>query len=341
MGRRGRRARSGSALPGAQPAPDGILPGSVPLPAEFVARLGGIFPLSVLPRVEQSFLDPRVVGVRLNPLRGPVCEVLEWAACSGIALTPLAGQPTGFFAAPADRERLTHSTLAEEGRFYVQAPSSQYMSLLLDPQPGETVLDLAAAPGGKTTHLAALMENRGTLSAVEAIRPRFFRLQASLRRMGVSHCRTFLMDGRSVARKTGPRFDRVLLDAPCSSESRMNRMDPRSLQIWSPRKIAECSRKQSGLIESAFQALRPGGRLLYCTCSFAPEENERVVTRLLETHPGEVRMLVPEHLPFESLPGLASFRGERFPEEIQCARRIVPGPVMDGFFLALLEKAGS
>jgi 16S rRNA (cytosine1407-C5)-methyltransferase len=106
--------------------------------------------------------------------------------------------------------------------------------LALAPRPGETVLDLAAAPGGKTLQLAALMQNSGRLSAVEAVKGRFFRLRANLERGGVTNARTFLMDGRAVGRKCPEMFDRVLLDAPCSSEARFSRLDPRSWAHWSP-----------------------------------------------------------------------------------------------------------
>jgi tRNA (cytosine49-C5)-methyltransferase len=160
-----------------------------------------------------------------------------------------------------------------------------------------------------------------------------------------------MTDGRTVGNKVGPRFDRVLLDAPCSGEARFTATDPQSFATWSPRKIKETSRKQIGLIKSAFRSLKPGGRLLYATCSFAPEENERVVARLLEEFPEQAELL-PIELPWASDPtaatiqpaavplltGLTEFDGEVFPAALRHALRILPDERYDGFFLALIQR---
>jgi NOL1/NOP2/sun family putative RNA methylase len=306
-------------------------------PAGFPDRLGEIFPAELLPRIVEALATPRQVGLRVNTLLTSVPAVTQRLHEAGIVVQPLAWQPSGLIAEAVSRAQLVESPLVNDGSLYIQGPSSQFVSLLLAPQPGETVLDLAAAPGGKTSHLAALMENRGVLSAVEPVRPRFFRLQANLKRLGVGIAKTYLMDGRAVPRKTGPRFDRVLLDAPCSGEARFSPHQPAALATWSERKIAECSRKQAGLIRAAFDSLRPGGRMLYCTCSFAPEENERVVARLLKDRPDAV-LETPGEIPFETLDGLREFRGEVFGETVQRTRRIVPSPVMEGLFVALVRN---
>ncbi len=309
------------------------------LPEAFVDRLRDIVPPEIFEAVLQTFSTPRATGLRTNPLRGDADEVLEWADANSLPLQPVAWHPTGFVARFADRQAWTHSEWVDAGKLYVQSLSSQYAAVVLDPRPGQSVLDLAAAPGGKTTHLAALMLNEGMLSAVEPIRNRFFRLQATLQRMGVTHCRTYMTDGRTVGRKTGERFDRVLLDAPCSSEARMSLLRPDSMAVWNPRKIRECSRKQAGLLQSGFDALLPGGQLLYCTCSFAPEENERIVSKLLLDHPGRASLVPLPDVPFATQPGMESFRGESFHPTISHARRILPSDMMDGFFLGLIAKS--
>lgn len=338
MGRRKGRSRG----------PDGIRNGEAEglparpaaLPPALADRLRLIFPAPCIDAVLESFSAIRPVGVRVNPLRGTIAGFMEWAAAEGISLDPVPGQPTGFVVPHSQRERMTHSPLVDSGQVYLQGVSSQYAAPLLGVAPGQTVLDLAAAPGGKTTHLAALMENRGKLAAVEPVRDRFFRLRANLERMGVTIARTYLADGRSVGRKTGERFDRVMLDAPCSSEARIRLTEPDSLRIWSLRKVAECSRKQAALIVSAFDALLPGGQLLYCTCSFAPEENERIVTRLLQERPYRAELIDLPELAVDALPGLESFQSEQFASEVKLARRIIPGPGWEGFFFALIRKRG-
>lgn len=308
------------------------------LPAEFVSRLREILRPHDREQVFQSFEGPHPPAFRVNTLRSNPTDVLAQLAQEGLQAQPVQWSETALTVEPEERERLTHSGPANRGELYVQSLSSQLAALLLQPQPGEQILDLAAAPGGKTSHLAALMRNQGWLSAVEPIRDRFFRLQANLKRLGVTIAHYYLTDGRTVARKTGPRFDRVLLDAPCSAESRFELTQPDSFQFWSRRKIRESARKQFGLIRSAWGALRPGGRLLYCTCTFAPEENEAIVAGLLEEQ-GETAQVIdlPDWLP-HSQPGLRSFGGAEFPADCERTRRILPSNTHDAFYFALLEK---
>jgi len=212
---------------------------------------------------------------------------------------------------------------------------------VLDPQPGEEVLDLAAAPGGKTLHLAARMGNQGRIAAVEAIRERFYKLRTLLQRHGATMVDTYLADGRSIGRKTPERFDRVLLDAPCSCESRFAPSQPDSCRYWSPRKIKESARKQKGLLRSAADCLRPGGTLLYCTCTFAPEENELVVASLLDDV-GDAMEVVPFDSPVANVqPGLTEWEGRPLPYTLRHSLRILPTAQMDAAYLCkLVKRAG-
>ncbi|MFM7561688.1 MAG: RsmB/NOP family class I SAM-dependent RNA methyltransferase [Planctomycetota bacterium] len=308
------------------------------LPAEFIARLRDIIAPEDWDVVSESFSATRAPAFRVNTLRAAPEQLLADLAAAGISASPVAWSETAFVIPHNQRELLTHSAAAESGQLYVQSLSSQLAALILQPQPGEMILDLAAAPGGKTSHLAALMQNQGWVSAVEPIRDRFFRLQANLKRLGVTIGHFYQIDGRIASRKTGPRFDRVLLDAPCSAESRFRAGQPESFQFWSTRKIRESSRKQAGLIRSAFEALKPGGKLLYCTCTFAPEENEAIVAGLLEEFPDSASLLeLPAWLP-SCRPGLSSFAGTNFPAACELTRRIVPSQQHDAFFFALIEK---
>jgi len=313
----------------------------VELPAEFLSRLREIIAPEDWETVSGSFSAARATAFRVNTLRAHPESVLSELASIGISATAVPWSDTAFVVPHGQRDLLTHSAAAESGAIYVQSLSSQLAALILQPQPGEMILDLAAAPGGKTTHLAALMQDQGWVSAVEPIRDRFFRLQANLKRLGVTIGHFYQIDGRIASRKTGPRFDRVLLDAPCSAESRFRTGQPESYQFWSTRKIRESARKQAGLIRSAFEALKPGGKLLYCTCTFAPEENEAIVAGLLEEFPDSARLLeLPTWLP-NSRPGLRAFAGLRFPAACQLTRSIVPSSEHDAFFFALIEKNAS
>ncbi|HMO13913.1 MAG TPA: RsmB/NOP family class I SAM-dependent RNA methyltransferase [Pirellulaceae bacterium] len=308
------------------------------LPTEFLQRLETIVPADWLSIVHESFLHPKSTSFRVNTLKCTPDIARQELSAAGIALAPIEWCEHAFAVPASARASITHHPLAENGGLYVQGLSSILASLLLDPQPGEQVLDLAAAPGGKANHLAALMKNMGWLSVVEPIRKRMFVLADNLKRAGVKISHTYLMDGRKVGDKVPGRFDRVMLDAPCSGEARFSIDEPETFAYWSPRKINEQARKQKALIVSAFKALRSGGRMLYCTCSFAPEENESIVDHLLQMYPDEAR-LVALDLPITNWhAGLTWFGNDRWSDQLQLARRILPNELFDGFFLARIEK---
>ena len=156
-------------------------------------------------------------------------------------------------------------------------------------------------------------------------------------RCGVANAEVYLGDGRSVGRKVPERFDRVLVDAPCSTEARIRLDEPATYMHWKLRKIKEASRKQAGLLRSAYRALKPGGLLVYCTCSFAPEENEVVVGRLLQAEPGADL----EPLNFvggTQRHGLTHWQGQPCDSRLRRARRVLPDALWDGFFVCAVRK---
>lgn len=308
------------------------------LPVEFRERLGRIIPATQWEGVVASFSRSALPSFRVNLLTTQSEPTVRTLLQDGIHCTPVSWCPEAFQTTLAHRSQLTHHRLAEQGAVYLHNLSSIFATLVLDVEPGQTVLDLAAAPGGKTLHIAAQMQGQGNLSAVEPVRNRFFKLKQNLKRAGANDVKCYLMDGRQVAGKTGPRFDRVLLDAPCSSEARFKTDQPASYAHWSLRKIAECKRKQKGLIKSAFQALKPGGQLVYSTCSFAPEENEAIVAGLVKKF-GDQCELLPIELPFDNWqPGLTQWDGTAYPASLKDCRRILPNESHNGLFLARVYK---
>jgi len=314
------------------------------LPNEFLNRLQQIVPNPFYPQLLASFLETKQVSFRINELVRPVDEVLQLLEPLAVPLQPIdwltnqAGEVLAYSTTAEFKSRLTHNSLADDGSIYLQNPSSMLAPLVLNPQPGELILDLAAAPGGKTIQIAQQMLNQGQLSAVEAVRSRMYKLQANLKRANVQICKTYLTDGRTVGNKTPNRFDRILLDAPCSSEARIHCHDPDSWSTWSLRKLRETSRKQFGLLKAAIRALKPGGVLLYCTCSFAPEENEQIVNKVLKKF-GDQISIAPIDLPIPNLqPGLTSFGEFQYDPCLELTWRVLPNALMDAFYLAKLVK---
>lgn len=294
----------------------------------FSLRLEELLGERVSREVMATMRAPKRKGYWVNPLRGG--QALD--ACE-----PLPGIK-GFWILPKGAEdRLSSAAEASAGQIYPLNPASMLAVLALAPQPDEELLDLAAAPGGKTLLMAAAMGNSGRIAAVEPVKPRFHRLRANLQRCGVANVAYYLADGRGVGAKVPERFDGVLLDAPCSSEARIRLTEPTTFSHWKPRKIKEAARKQRALLRSAFAALKPGGRLVYSTCAFAPEENEASIDYLLSREPAAE--LVRLDLPAAPLTaGICQWRQRQFAAPLSRCVRVLPDDLWDGFFLAKVSK---
>ena len=311
------------------------------LPAEFLSRVERLLPAVRVDGWRRSVRSAPGAAFRVNTLKASEEEAVAELRREGLTPQPLEWPPGAWVAPTAQRRALVDSGAAREGRVYVQNPSSMVPVLLLDPRPGEEVLDLAAAPGGKTVQIAGRMGNRGRLAAVESVKARFHRLRRNLERCGVTIAQTYLADGGGVGRKVPERFDRVLLDAPCTSEGRFRAGDPASYRYWGPKKIRDMARKQKNLAISAVRSLKAGGVLVYCTCTLAPEENEAIVDGLLERF-GEALEVEALDLPEPfTAPILQEWEGRRFHPAVEGCGRLAPDETREGFFVARLRKRES
>lgn len=224
-----------------------------------------------------SYDRPRNVGLRLNPLKTENPPQLPFV------LSPVPWAENGYYYDPEQRPGL--HPWHEAGLYYLQEPSAMAPAQLLDPRPGERVLDLCAAPGGKTTQLAALMQNEGLLICNEINPKRAQILSRNIERMGIS-CAVVLNEHPArLAERFGGFFDKILVDAPCSGEG-MFRKEEAAVTDWSEETVQMCANRQREILHSAAQMLRPGGRLVYSTCTFSPEENEGSIAALLAQHSG-------------------------------------------------------
>ena len=227
------------------------------------------------PEFLNSLERPRAVALRYNPLKGET-PVMEFQGEN------VPWEPLGFYYDPEARPGL--HPYHEAGVYYLQEASAMAPVALLDPQPGERVLDLCAAPGGKTTQIAGRMLGEGFLLCNEINPKRAKILSRNIERMGVANALVTNEHPEHLAERFPGFFDRVLVDAPCSGEG-MFRKEEAAVTDWSQETVEMCARRQAEILHSAAQMLKPGGRLVYSTCTFAPEEDEMAVAAFLEAHP--------------------------------------------------------
>lgn len=243
-----------------------------PIPPLFLERMAHLLGHD-FPAFAAALEDEPVHGLRVNTLKlspGDFQRISPFALGDGVPWCPSA------FILPDPDSSPGRHPYHLAGLYYLQDPSAMSAAELLDPQPGERILDLAAAPGGKTTHLAALMQGRGLLVANEIKDKRLGHLAANVERWGAGNAVITNETPERLADHFGAFFDRVLVDAPCSGEG-MFRKDMGARRDWSPEMVTGCAARQGRILHIAAKLVRPGGYLLYSTCTFAPEENEAVI----------------------------------------------------------------
>ncbi len=246
-------------------------------PAGFLERLRKILPPGKFDSAANTFAEKVPTTFRVNPLKTSINIIKGKIESHGFRLEPVSWYSGAFILKQGTLRELQQTSEYKNGEIYVQSLSSMLPPLVLDPKHGEIVLDLAAAPGSKTTQMAAMTEGKGKIIACDNNRIRFYKLKANLEMQGAANVEAMLCYGESIRKKFPNYFDKVLLDAPCSSEGRFQANEPASFGYWKLRKVYEMAKKQKKLIASAIQALKPGGTLVYSTCTFAPEENEAVL----------------------------------------------------------------
>ena len=283
------------------------------LPQAFLERmekqLGEEFPAYM-----QSLERPRAVALRLNPLKGEKPDL-------PFAKDPIPWEPMGCYYDPQSRPGL--HPYHEAGVYYLQEASAMSAVALLDPKPGEKICDLCAAPGGKSTQIAGRLAGEGFLLCNEWSPKRAKILSRNIERMGIANALVTNEHPQVLANKYAGFFDRVLIDAPCSGEG-MFRKEEAAVTDWSVETVQMCARRQAEILHSGAALVRPGGRLVYSTCTFAPEENEETVIAFLKKHPE----FVPETVeaPWFTPSGAGMFR-------------LLPHKLLgEGHFVAVLRK---
>ncbi len=301
----------------------------------FLARLGKIF--SVSPREAELLATVKLKSsVRINRLSPlSVDEILSGLGAIGAELEPIPWCPDAFFLI-SDKGAIVASHWFTDGHIYIQNASSLIPALVLGVQAGDRVLDVCAAPGGKTAHLSAISGGDAEIWANDSLRIK--KLQNVLETFHVPNVHLSAHPGQFIDRNLEGPFDRILLDAQCSGEGMMNLGQSDALRHWSEERITKMRYLQQKMLTAAWKVLKPGGVLVYSTCTFGPEENEAPVSRHLK-HNDDAAIEPIELDVMGRSGGLKSWAGESFSPELSKAMRIQPSEFMEGFFVCRLRKA--
>ncbi|OEF99998.1 hypothetical protein BHF71_06920 [Vulcanibacillus modesticaldus] len=250
----------------------------IKLPLDFMNRMQELLGNEYDQFIE-SYNRQQTHGLRVNLLK---CDVKDFLSISPFSLTPIPWCDEGYYYNEEDKPG-KHPYHAA-GLYYIQEPSAMVVAKILEPKPYEKVLDLSAAPGGKSTHIASLMGNTGLLVANEIHPTRVKALAENLERFGARNAVITNESPNKLAKVFPEFFDRIIVDAPCSGEG-MFRKNPTAIEDWSIENVKYCAIRQLEILDEAQKMLKPGGVLVYSTCTFAPEENEGTIANFLNKYP--------------------------------------------------------
>ena len=319
------RGLAGIELPDPESDPAGHLCVVHSHPRWLVERWIGCFGLGETSALCRANNEIPPLALRVNTLKATRNEMLAGLAQSGLDVKAASWTPEGIVLAKPSASPRAMPEITE-GALFIQDEASQLVSRLLAPREGERVLDLCAGAGGKTTHLAVLMANRGEIVAADLQQAKLAVLESTARRWGVSTVQTAVADATDPQQTAAlGTFDRVLVDTPCSGLGTLRR-NPEIRWHLTERKLAGMPPLQGRILENAAACVKPGGVLLYSTCSVMPEENDGVVAAFLEKHPDFSPARAEAHVPRGVIDGQGFFR--TFPHRHGT----------DGFFGALLAR---
>jgi len=305
------------------------------LPKGFLEKLQALYP-NHYQQILNTFLIKKQTTFRVNYLKTDLVSLKKELLEQGLRFHELAF-PKGAFIVKGPLKALQRTSAYQNGAVYVQNVSSMLPVIALSPQNGEKILDLCASPGAKTTQIASLAP-QAEIVAFEKEHVRHCKLEANLKIQGASNVETFAQDGFWVRKKFPEYFDKILVDAPCSTEGLFDLNNPRSYKYWNERKVKELSHKQKSLLHSAVFSLKEGGELVYSTCTFSPEENEEVIDWLLAKFKEQLE-IVPIEFPLNNVfCGITKWRNKRYSDACKFTRRIIPNEFMEGFFVAKIRK---
>ncbi len=297
----------------------------------FIKRYSELTAWEPFKKYSLSFLKR---SIRINTILSSVKETKKSIEAKGWQLEQIPWCKEGFWISHPERRDVGNLWEHHLGKIYVQEAASMIPPLVLQPQPGEIVLDMCAAPGSKTTQIGMMMNNKGLIVANDYKGQRLQSLGINLQRSGLTNTIVSLMHGK---RFHNFEFDKILVDAPCSGTGTI-RKSLKTIHIWNPKMVVKISRQQKELLENAFNNLKSGGELVYSTCSLEPEENEGVVDHLLNKF-SRARVVKVKLPGLKTSPPITEFGKTKYHSQVKHALRIWPQDNnTEGFFVCKIKK---
>jgi len=300
---------------------------------EFVKRYSQLTDFEEFKKYSLSFLRR---SIRVNTLKSTIPEIKkrlkEWK------LKSVPWCPEGFWVEREDRRDVGNLIEHHLGYIFVQEAASMIPPIVLAPKPGETILDLCASPGSKTTQIAQFMKNKGLLVANDYKGLRMVPLNMNIQRLGITNTITTLIPGQYYKNL---QFDRILVDAPCSGTGTI-RKSLKTLTIWNSNMVKRLSGQQKQLLETGFKMLKPGGTLVYSTCTLEPEEDEGVIDFLITKYKNaKIDEIKPNELPgLKRSEPITEFNNKKYSDEVKKCLRIWPQDNdTEGFFVTKIKKS--
>lgn len=275
----------------------------------------------------KSFSQPPLKGMRINTLK---CDINTLKSNFNFLQNP-SKFCENLYVLPTDTPKLGNHPFHHAGAFYLTEPSASAAVTALKVSPNDMVLDLCAAPGGKTVQIAANLSDNGLLVSNEYVTSRTSALVSNVERCGIKNCIVTSSHPDLLCERFENFFDKILVDAPCSGEGMM-RKEAAAIENWSQENVNECHIRQLKILNSADKALKCGGYLLYSTCTFSYEENEQTIAKFLEEHTNYVLCEIPKF----GQDGYKEFAPNT--ENIEFTQHIFPSHGGEGHFVALLKK---
>lgn len=296
------------------------------LPSFLVDMLNKQYGEEITKKIVQGYRADRKVTFRVNTIKTDVVTIQNTLTSLGIEYEKVVWSQEVFILKNVQEKEIQSLEMYEKGEIYLQSLSSMLPPIILNPQPHTDILDMAAAPGGKTTQIASLTQNKAHITACEINRIRSKRLQYNLQKQGAMGVYVMVSDSREIDDFFS--FDSILLDAPCSGSGTLHIMNPNLEKNFTMKLIEKSVKLQSSLLQKAIKILKPGQEMVYSTCSILCEENESIVDQVLKEKQVEI---VPI-----SLEGMATL--PLLPTKIEGTLCICPNELWEGFFVAKLRK---